>query len=89
MPKYILYVKTGCPYCLRVLSFAEKNGIEFEFRNRSTTGVIDELVKRGGKCQFPYFVDKEKGIEMYESEDIVAYLTQRLAEPESRRVLVQ
>ena len=78
MPKYILYVKTGCPYCERVLSFAEKNGIEFDFRNRSEPGVIDELVARGGKCQFPYLVDTGRNVEMYESEDIVAYLTERI-----------
>ncbi len=78
MSKFILYVKTGCPYCVRVLSFAEKNGIRFELRNRSEPGVIDELVARGGKCQFPYLVDEERGIEMYESLDIIAYLSERL-----------
>ncbi len=79
LPKYILYVKTGCPYCARVLSYAEKNGITFELRNRDDVGVVDELIARGGKRQFPYFVDSEKGIEMYESEDIVEYLTKRHA----------
>lgn len=81
MAQYLLYVKTGCPYCARVLSFAEKNGIEFELRNRSTPGVVDELIARGGKSQFPYLVDKKRGVEMYESEDIVAYLEKRLAFP--------
>lgn len=74
MPRYLLYVKTGCPYCARVLIFAEENGITFELRNRSEPGVVDELVARGGKCQFPYLVDRERGVEMYESLDIIEYL---------------
>lgn len=74
MERYLLYVKTGCPYCIRVLSFAEKNGIALELKNRDNPGVIEELIKRGRKRQFPYLVDRERGIEMYESEDIVKYL---------------
>jgi len=74
MQRYLLYVKTGCPYCERVFSFAEENGITFELRNRDAPGVIDELIARGGKRQFPYLVDTEREVEMYESEDIVAYL---------------
>lgn len=78
MHRYILYVKTGCPYCRRVLSFAEKNGITLELKNRDDLGVIEELIARGGKRQFPYLVDREKEIEMYESEDIVEYLRDNL-----------
>src|SRR5439155_370680 len=33
-----------------------------------------ELVKRGGKMQAPYLVDPNTGTEMYESDDIIAYL---------------
>ncbi len=31
-------------------------------------------LRRGGKAQFPYFVDPNTGVEMYESDEIVAYL---------------
>lgn len=81
---YTLYVKTGCPYCARVLVFAEENGIQFTFRNRSEPGVIDELVARGGKCQFPYLVDEERGVEMYESLDIIDYLAKHLHTEEKK-----
>jgi glutathione S-transferase len=40
-------------------------------------GVLDELLQRGGKSQFPYLVDEEAGVEMYESGDIVAYLAKK------------
>lgn len=79
MQRYLLYVKTGCPYCERVLDFAEVHGITFELKNRDEAGVIDELIARGGKRQFPYLVDRERGVEMYESEDIVTYLGRNIS----------
>ena len=32
------------------------------------------MVERGGKAQFPYLVDPNTGVEMYESLDIIDYL---------------
>jgi glutathione S-transferase len=34
----------------------------------------EELIRRGGKPQFPYLVDPNTDTEMYESDDIVQYL---------------
>lgn len=67
-----LYVKTGCPWCKKVLDYADAHGIVFEQLNIADPKVAEELVKRGGKRQVPYLVDGN--IEMYESADIVAYL---------------
>jgi glutathione S-transferase len=33
-----------------------------------------ELIEQGGKRQVPFLVDSEKGIKMYESEDIIEYI---------------
>lgn len=71
-----LYVKTGCPFCHRVLAEGEELGIEFEERNIADDAVADELIARGGKRQVPYLVDSERNVEMYESDDIVEYLTE-------------
>tara|TARA_B100000809_G_scaffold96394_1_gene94947 strand:- start:894 stop:1094 length:201 start_codon:yes stop_codon:yes gene_type:complete len=38
------------------------------------SGFGEELQERGGKVQVPYLVDPERDIEMYESEDIIAYI---------------
>ena len=35
-----------------------------------------ELAERGGKELFPYLIDPNTGTEMYESDDINAYLRQ-------------
>lgn len=77
----ILYVKTGCPYCIKVLNTGEELGVTFEGKNIADDAVAAELIKRGGKRQVPYLVDSERGIEMYESADIDAYLREHYAKP--------
>lgn len=75
-----LYVKTGCPFCSKVLNYAKENGITFDLKNIADDAVAAELVQRGGKRQVPYLVDGERGVEMYESDDIVAYLREHYAQ---------
>lgn len=75
----ILYVKTGCPFCHKVLDMAAEHGIALEEKNIADEVVAAELVARGGKRQVPYLVDGERGVEMYESGDIVAYLREHYA----------
>jgi len=69
-----LYVKTGCPYCAKVLAVGKELGVSFEEKNIADDAVAADLVARGGKRQVPYLVDSEGGVEMYESDDINAYL---------------
>lgn len=72
-----LYIRTGCPYCNKVLHAAEEMKLELNLKNVADPGVSEELIARGGKHQMPYLVDEENNTEMYESEDIIAYLHQR------------
>ncbi len=74
-----LYVKTGCPFCAKVLETGKELGITFEEKNIVDDAVATELVTRGGKRQVPYLVDSERNIEMYESADIDAYLREHYA----------
>ena len=69
-----LYIKTGCPFCHKVLTVGEDLGISFEQKNIADDAVAAELIARGGKRQVPYLVDSERGVEMYESADIISYL---------------
>src|SRR5262245_55675356 len=74
-----LYEFEACPYCRKVreaLSVLDldavvhpcpKNGARFR----------PEVVRRGGKAQFPFLVDPNGGVEMYESDDIIRYLFER------------
>lgn len=69
-----LYVKTGCPYCAKAIAAVDELELDVEYKNKADEGIIDELVTRGGKSQYPYLVDSERDVEMYESDDIVEYL---------------
>jgi len=74
-----LYVKTGCPFCEKVLAVGKELGVSFEEKNIRDDAVAAELVTRGGKRQVPYLVDSEGGVEMYESDDINTYLREHYA----------
>jgi glutaredoxin len=74
-----LYVKTGCPFCHKVLDEGEELGVTFEEKNIADDAIAEELIARGGKRQAPYLVDEERGVEMYESDDIVTYLREHYA----------
>lgn len=74
---YILYVKTGCPFCAKVLAVFKDLGVMFEERNIADIAVSEELIARGGKRQAPYLVDTSTGEEMYESDAIIAHVTQK------------
>ena len=79
-----LYVKTGCPFCAAVLAKLNGDNIPFEEKNIADEDVVNELIERGGKRQVPYLVDSEKGVEMYESSDIVAYLEENYSKSEDK-----
>lgn len=74
-----LYVKTGCPFCHKVLDVGRELSLSFDEKNIADDAVAAELVARGGKRQVPYLVDSERGVEMYESEDIATYLYEHYA----------
>lgn len=69
-----LYVKTGCPFCAKVLEAGKELGIDFVIKNVADAGVVEELVAKGGKRQTPYFIDEEHGMSMYGSDEIVNHL---------------
>jgi glutaredoxin len=69
-----LYIRPGCHYCAEVLHAAASLGIAFDLKTVENPEVASELEDRGGKLQVPYLVDAENGVEMYESEDIIAHL---------------
>ncbi len=76
-----LYVKDGCPFCHKVLAVREELGLSFEEKNIADEVVAAELVARGGKRQVPYLVDSDRNVEMYESDDIIAYLREHYSYP--------
>ena len=69
-----LYVRQGCPYCVKVLDAANRLGVQLTLHDIADSAVAQELIARGGKQQVPYLVDSARGVELYESNDIIAHL---------------
>jgi len=71
-----LYDIENCPYCRLVREALTELNLDAEIYPCPKGGqrFRTEVVERGGKAQFPYLVDPNTGVEMYESLDIVAYL---------------
>lgn len=67
-----LYVKTGCPYCARVLGVLDSQSVPYEMKNIANEDVARELVSHGGKRQVPFLIDED--VSLYESQDIINYI---------------
>jgi len=71
-----LYEFEGCPYCRKVreaLTMLDLQAVILPCPKDGPT-YREEVKRRGGKAQFPYFVDPNTGDEMYESADIIEHL---------------
>lgn len=79
MEKLRLYVGTTCPFCKKVESFMEDNGIDsVEIKNIDEDKEAREyLIEKGGKKQVPCLFIGDKAL--YESLDIIKYLKDNLA----------
>lgn len=72
-----LYIRFTCPYCVKVLNYMDRHGVEIALHDISAN---DEdrlfLIKNGGKQQVPcLFIDGEP---LYESDDIIAWIGKNL-----------
>jgi glutathione S-transferase len=74
-----LFEFEGCPYCRKVREAFSILDLEADLFPCPKGGPSfrEEVKRRGGKYQFPYLVDPNTEVEMYESDAIVAYLFQR------------
>ena len=72
----VLYEFEACPYCRKVREALTMLDLVAEIRPCPKSGGVyrPELVEVGGKAQFPYLIDPNTRVEMYESDDIIAYL---------------
>ena len=68
-----LYILETCPYCKKVMKFFAENNVEYNKINIENKANEETLVRVGGKRQVPFLVDKDRNIQMYESDDIIEY----------------
>lgn len=71
-----LYEFEACPFCRKVREALSILDLEAEVWPCPKGGerYRPDVVRRGGRAQFPWIVDPNTGVEMYESDDIVRYL---------------
>jgi glutathione S-transferase len=71
-----LYEFEACPYCRIVREALTELDLDAMIRPcpKGGTRFRNVAIEKGGKAQFPYFVDANTGQAMYESADIVHYL---------------
>ena len=71
-----LYEFEACPYCRKVREALSALDLEAMIYPCPKEGprFRPEVIRRGGKAQFPYLVDPNTKKALYESNDIVTYL---------------
>ena len=78
-----LYINPQCPYCKNTLAVAKELGVHLNLQDVHHPEMLAELIRLGGKRQFPFMVDDVRDVSMYESEDIMEYLRTYYATPAS------
>ena len=68
-----LYINPYCGYCKKTLTTAQELGIPVTVKDKEDPGVADEVMRLGGKKQYPFMVDSDSNVTLYESGDIMAY----------------
>jgi glutathione S-transferase len=81
-----LYQAERCQYSANVRETLTDLGVSYVVHNpRSAAGETrneqthDQLRTLGGEDQIPFIIDHQRGVTMYESNDIVAYLEEHYA----------
>ena len=73
-----LYMQNDCPYCNKVISFLNDNNILFNKYDTSNDDNVLRLLTIGGKEQVPFIYDSQNDVRLYESDDIIKYLSDKL-----------
>ncbi|KAJ1379826.1 Thioredoxin-like superfamily [Sesbania bispinosa] len=71
-----IYEFESCPFCRKVREIVAILDLDVLFYPcpRNGPNFRSKVLEMGGKQQFPYMVDPNTGVSMYESDDIIQYL---------------
>ncbi len=84
MESYTLYQYDTCPFCHRVRHFLQSVGLEMRMKDiLNDREACLELIQGGGRQTVPCLrIENADGVAwLYESRDIIDYLSQRLGTP--------
>lgn len=70
-----LFILETCPYCQKVMNYMKDKGIKYnKFDTKSNDNAL-RLLSLGGKDQVPFLYNEETNDKLYESDEIIKYLT--------------
>mmetsp|Transcript_27376 Transcript_27376/g.43076 ORF Transcript_27376/g.43076 Transcript_27376/m.43076 type:complete len:331 (-) Transcript_27376:374-1366(-) len=71
-----IYEFESCPFCKKVREAAHIFDLDILFYPcpKDSPTYRPKVMEMGGKAQFPYLVDPNTGVAMYESDDIIKYM---------------
>ncbi|KAL6662002.1 hypothetical protein ACP70R_001386 [Stipagrostis hirtigluma subsp. patula] len=74
-----IYEFEGCPFCRKVREMVSVLDLDVLYYPCPQNGPTfrPKVLEMGGKKQFPYMVDPNTGVSMYESDDIIKYLAEK------------
>ncbi|KAI3830111.1 hypothetical protein L1987_04245 [Smallanthus sonchifolius] len=74
-----IYEFEGCPFCRKVREIVAVLDLDVLYYPCPRNGPTfrPKVGQMGGKQMFPYMVDPNTGVSMYESDDIIKYLVQK------------
>lgn len=72
-----LYISETCPYCHKVMNFMDKESIRYNKKDVSDPQNYEMLMNLGKKAQVPFMYDADYEVSLYESDEIIKYLTTR------------
>jgi glutathione S-transferase len=74
-----IYEFEGCPFCRKVREMVSVLDLDVLFYPCPQNGPTfrRKVLEMGGKKQFPYMVDPNTGVTMYESDEIIKYLADK------------
>lgn len=68
-----LFILESCPYCQKVMTYFDENNVKYKKIDIKDKSAEEALIQLGGKRQVPFMLDKDRNIQMYESNDIIEY----------------
>ena len=70
-----LYYMQSCPYCKNVVDYFDDNDIDYTLKDVYNSENYERLMELGGEAQVPVLVDTDNLRHMYESDEIINYVS--------------
>lgn len=70
-----LFILETCPYCQKVMNFMKEKNIKYHKFDTMINDNVLRLLSLGGKDQVPFLYNEDTNEKIYESDEIIKYLT--------------